>query len=293
MSKENGIESRALDIDVVFKPDGAEATAIALEWSNNDLPGAGSPESWDMLTDQQRIKESGKGGELSTVTLTAPFDLELYKKFLKFNLDGTGGILTYTSKYTAATKSYKVGVGAIGFNSSSPESAFEFTIGFIPKEISSSSAGEATYSGTKETRALDWKVSFALDAATDAEGEELAAVEATQLEWTEMAFPGMDEPGSWNLLTNVKRYKESGRGGLYSDVQITVPYIEKNHAKYLEYNADGRQGTLTYTHKTDPSRTISFKIGFGEVGNASSAPNGGLEHTIGFVVKSCDQVTAG
>ena len=251
MSKANGIESRALDIDVVFKPDGAEAAAIALEWSNNDLPGAGSPESWDMLTDQQRIKESGKGGELSTVTLTAPFDLELY------------------------------------------ESAFEFTIGFIPKEISSDSAGEATYSGTKETRALDWKVSFALDAATDAEGEELAAVEETQLEWTEMAFPGMDEPGSWNLLTNVKRYKESGRGGLYSDVQITVPYIEANHKKYLEYNADGRQGTLTYTHKTVPTRTISFKIGFGEVGNASSAPNGGLEHTIGFVVKSCDQVTAG
>ena len=128
MSKANGIESRALDIDVVFKPDGAEAAAIALEWSNNDLPGAGSPESWDMLTDQQRIKESGKGGELSTVTLTAPFDLELYKKFLKFNLDGTGGILTYTSKYTAATKSYKVGVGAIGFNSSSPESAFELFV---------------------------------------------------------------------------------------------------------------------------------------------------------------------
>lgn len=289
MSKDDGIESRALDIKAVFKASGDDA--IALEWTNEELPGAGSPESWSMLTDQKRIKETGMGGELNNVTLTCPFDLALYKKFLGYNLDGKEGILTFSSKYTEKSSSYKVGVGAIGFNSNNPNSAFEFTVNFIVKDVSTSSAGDATFdtSAIKETRALDWKVSFSLEAGSETSQ---TAVTDTQLEWTNLAFPGMEDPESWTLRSDRKLYKESGIGGNYTDVQVTVPYIEENHAKYLQYNRDGRQGTLTYTHKTaSPARSISFKIGFGEVGNASSAPSGGMEHTIGFIVKSCDQVT--
>lgn len=286
MSKENGIESRALDIDAVFLPDAEDAVGIALEWSNQELPGAGAPETWNMLTDQQRIKESGMGGELNNVTLTAPFDLALYKMFIEYNSEGMEGILTFSSKYTEKVSSYKVGVGSIGFNSNNPNSAFEFTITFIVKEKTTTEAGDATYSGTKETRALDWKIEYSLDAGTDADGNSLAAVPSTQLEWSQLAFPGMEDPESWSLRTNRKLYKESGIGGVFSDVQITVPYIEVNHAKYLDYNKNGRQGKLIYTNKKDATRTVSFNVGFGEVGNASSAPNGGLEHTIGFIVKS-------
>ena len=155
MSKDDGIESRALDIKAVFKASGDDA--IALEWTNEELPGAGSPESWSMLTDQKRIKETGMGGEMNNVTLTCPFDLALYKKFLGYNLDGKEGILTFSSKYTEKSSSYKVGVGAIGFNSNNPNSAFEFTVNFIVKDVSTSSAGDATFdtSAIKETRALD------------------------------------------------------------------------------------------------------------------------------------------